>query len=90
MNPDPLKNVIGGLISPDPNSEAYSLVCIQSPNHSPITLCYSTEGQIKMWVRDGIGLIPQANIAFTNPWGPRKLVLCSFAPSAGFISGTKC
>lgn len=43
-----------------------------------------------MWVRDGIGLIPQANIAFTNPWGPRKLVLCSFAPSAGFISGTKC
>lgn len=43
-----------------------------------------------MWVGDGIGLIPEANIAFTNPWGPRKLVLCSFAPSAGFISGTKC
>lgn len=85
MNPDPLKNDIGGLISPDPNSETRRLVCIQSPNHSSIT-----EGHIKMWVRDGIGLIPQANIAFTNPWGPRKLVLCSFAPSVGFISGTKC
>lgn len=66
------------------------MVCIQSPNHSPVTLCYGTEGHIEMWVGDGIGLIPEANIAFTIPWGPRKLVLCSFAPSAGFISGTKC
>lgn len=30
------------------------------------------------------------NMAFTNPWGFSKLILYSYAPSAGFISGTKC
>lgn len=84
-----------GLISPDPNSEAdKSLVYVQSHNHSPIALGYSTQKEViqkyGLWWDQPNSGTQRPNIACTNPWGFRKLVLCSYAPSAGFILGAKC
>lgn len=75
-------------MNPDPDSEADKfLVCVQSHN-IPLLLYYSTEDHKNVGC-GGISLIVilrGSDIEFTNLRGLKKLVLCSYASSAGFIS----